>query len=125
MARWHLDELRDALEHKGWRVVAELPGDDYRVSATWELQRSGDPRSLLIDFSGLDDLNVLPLDESYACSLRGTGCSLQFTRRGENGSAKRTRWHDELKAFVDSFNTEDSHQRHEIKEINRVTKYKF
>lgn len=109
MARWHLDELRDALERKGWRVVAELPGDDYRVSATWELQRSGDPRSLLIDFDGLDDLNVLPLDESYACRVRGTDCSLYFGRRGETGSAKRTHWRDELKAFVESFNTEESH----------------
>ena len=36
MARWHLDELRSALERKGWRVVAQLPGDDYRVAATWD-----------------------------------------------------------------------------------------
>ena len=104
MARWHLDELRSALERKGWRVIAELPGDDYRVSATWELRRSGDPRSLLIDFDGFDDMNCLPLDESYACQVRDTDHSLSFSRRGETGSAARARWHDTLISFVDSFN---------------------
>ncbi len=104
MARWHLDELRNALERKGWRVVAELPGDDYRVSATWELRRSGDPRSLLIDFDGFDDMNCLPLDESYACQARGTDHSLSFSRRGETGSAARARWSDALSSFVDSLN---------------------
>ena len=104
MATWHLEELRNALERKGWRVVAELPGDDYRVSATWELQRSGDPRSLVIDFDGLDDMKTLPLDESYACSVRGTDHSLSFSRRGETGSDARARWRDQLSAFVESFN---------------------
>lgn len=102
MARWHLDELRRALEGKGWRVVAELPGDDRKVSGTWELQRSRDPRSLLIDFAGLDDLNVLPLEKSYACQARGTNHSLYFSRRGETGSAARSRWHDDLKSFVET-----------------------
>lgn len=104
MARWHLDELRSTLERKGWRVVNELPGDEYRISGTWELQRSSDPRSLFIDFDGLDDLNTLPLDESYACRVRGTDHSLYFGRRGETGSTARTRWRDELSSFVNSFN---------------------
>lgn len=102
MARWHLDELRTVLERKGWRVVAELPGDDYRVSATWELRRSGEPDPLLIDFEGLDDLKVLPVDESYACRVRGTDHSLYFSRRGETGSTARARWRDELESFVRS-----------------------
>ena len=104
MARWHLDELRNALERNGWRVVAELAGDDYKVSATWELRRSGDPRSVLIDFNGLDDLNVLPLDESYACRARDSDHSLYFSRRGETGSAARVRWRDDLKSFVENLN---------------------
>jgi hypothetical protein len=31
MANWHLDELKMALEKRGWRI-AECPGDDHRIS---------------------------------------------------------------------------------------------
>ena len=102
MAAWHLDELRAALEKRGWRVTAELPGDDYKISGTWELRRSGDERSLLLDFEGLDDMRTLPLTESYACQVRGTKQSIYFGRRGENGSSVRERWKSELAAFVRS-----------------------
>jgi hypothetical protein len=101
MAQWHLDELRGALERRGWRVTAELPGDDYKISGTWELRRSGDPRVLLIDFDGLDDMRVLPLHQSYACRTRSTEHSLYFRRRGESGSPPRARWRKELSAFVE------------------------
>jgi hypothetical protein len=102
MAQWHLDELRGALERKGWRVVAEHPGDDYKVSGTWELHRSRDSRVVLIDFEGLDDLHALPIDESYACSMRGSKHSLYFRRRGESGSSARARWRGELQSFVEA-----------------------
>lgn len=103
MATWHLTELRAALEKHGWLLVAELPGDDYAISGTWELQRSGDPRTLHLDFEGLDDMRTLPLAESYACRVRGTGHSLYFRRRGTTGSKQRARWADELESFVDRF----------------------
>lgn len=102
MAQWHLDELRTALEWEGWRVTAELPGNDYDISGTWELRRSGDPRVLLIDFEGMDDKRVLPLRESYACRTRITGQSLHFRRRGDSGSRARARWHGELIAFIEA-----------------------
>lgn len=102
MADWHLDELRNALERKGWRVVSELPGDDYAISASWEIQRSGDSRKPVIDFSGLDDMQTLPLEQSYGCEVRDTDVSLHFTRRGETGSDARARWHNELNTFVES-----------------------
>ncbi len=104
MAVWHLDELRSALERKGWRVVTELPGDDYSISAGWEIQRSGDPRKPVIEFCGFDDMQCLPLDQSYACQIRDTKVSLSFSRRGETGSPARTRWRSELNSFVESIN---------------------
>jgi hypothetical protein len=100
MAAWHLDELRTALEKRGWRITAELPGDDYKISGTWELRRGGDTRTLLLDFEGLDDIRTLPLAESYACQLRGTSQSIYFSRRGEGGSSARERWQSELASFV-------------------------
>jgi len=94
MAIWHLDELTDALERRGWRCV-QLAGDGYRISATWELKRAGDDRVLHVDFDGLDDMRTLPLAESYGCSVRETGRVLYFRRQ-------RTRelWFSELREFV-------------------------
>lgn len=100
MAKWHLDELRNALERRGWRYEGELPGDDYRISATWRFGRSGRDTFLLIDFEGLDDLRTLPITESYACHVRGSQHALYFRRRGHRGSRSRDHWLQELAAFV-------------------------
>ena len=100
MAKWHLDELRAALEQRGWRLKSELPGDDHRVSGSWALRRSGEARELVIDFEGLDESRVLPMTESYACAVRGSKQSLYFGRHGETGSSARERWRNELAKFV-------------------------
>ena len=100
MADWHLRELRASLEKRGWRVAAELPGDDRAISGSWEMKRAGDTRDLMIDFEGLDEKRVLPMPESYACRARGTSHTLYFSRRGEGGSKARKRWNSELAAFV-------------------------
>ena len=100
MAQWHLDQLREALERKGWRLQSELPGDDYRISGSWAMERSGSSGAMVIDFEGLEDMKTLPMAESYACSVRGTRHTLYFRRRGETGSTARERWSDELQMFV-------------------------
>jgi hypothetical protein len=102
MAQWHLDELRAALERRGWRFAEELPGNDYDISASWRLVRSGTPPEVVIDFEGLDDLNTLPISESYACRARGSDHSLYFGRRGETGTSTRERWKSELGSFVEA-----------------------
>jgi len=100
MAQWHLDELRAAFEHRGWRIADELPGDDRGVSASWRFVRSGSPPEIIVDFEGVDDLKTLPITESYACRLRDTLHSLYFRRRGTNDVAARERWQRELASFV-------------------------
>jgi hypothetical protein len=97
MADWHLQAIRSALEARGW-VIVEQPGDDYRISGTWELRRPRDERVLRIDFEGLDDMRTLPLDQSYGCQVRGTegtppGLYLRRARAKEL-------WNAELAAFV-------------------------
>jgi hypothetical protein len=100
MAEGHLRELREALSRKGWRVVAEYPGDDYRVSGSWEIQRSTRAAPILIDFSGLDDMVCLPMPESYGCAIRGrTDLALYF------GKGRRSRWESDLRVFVESLDT--------------------
>ena len=100
MAEWHLSDLRTRLKRRGWDVDAELPGDDHAVSATWRLRRPGDANTPLIDFDGLDENGVLPLDRSYGCRVRGKKQELYFTRRGEGDSAARLRWEKALDTFV-------------------------
>jgi hypothetical protein len=100
MANWHLDELENALAHRGWQIVARLPGDDYRVSATWQIERGNDARSVLIDFDGLDDLKTLPIERSYACRQRGHRNSLYFGR-------KSAHWTNELARFVIALESAD------------------
>jgi hypothetical protein len=97
----HLRALEEALSGRGWRVVATYPGDDYRISASWELRRSGREGSLLVDFDGMgpDGDVCLPVEESYGCRVRGCpGVSLYFRRVNRS----RQLWEQELADFVRS-----------------------
>jgi hypothetical protein len=101
MAQRHLDELQAALSKHGWRLEEVLLGDDHSISGSWALVRNPNRYGrVVLDFDGMDELKVLPLVKSYACTLRGTGQSLYFRRRGLNGSAARQRWQRELEEFV-------------------------
>lgn len=105
MAEWHLNELRNAIERSGWRFVAEHPSEDLYVSASWEFKRSDKEPVLWIDFGGIDDLQTLPIEESYGCHIRNRGTpGLYFRRRGSGDTTKREIWLTELKAFVASLN---------------------
>lgn len=101
MSKPHLRALEEALLHKGWRVIAVHPGDDYRISATWEIQRSSSQPRQFIDFDGMDDMVCLPLEESYGCHIRGRAAmdkavSLYFRRPNKS----RELWEQDLEAFV-------------------------
>ncbi len=72
-----------------------MPGDDYKIAATWELRRGNDTRVLHIDFDGLDDMRTLPIEQSYACRIRGSNTSLLFRKN-------RNIWDAELTSFVAS-----------------------
>ena len=98
MAEWHLRDLRNSLEHRGWQLVAEEEGDDLRVSGTWLMSREVEIR---IDFDGFDERGCFPIERSYACSVRGSGLCLYFRRYGAD-SAAHARWKRELSAFVNS-----------------------
>jgi hypothetical protein len=107
MSKPHLRALQDALVHKGWRIVAVHPGDDYRISGTWEIQRRSSQPGLLLDFQGMgpDGDYCLPLEKSYGCQVRGRpGASLYFRKM------KRSRklWEEELAAFVQALDNQGS-----------------
>jgi hypothetical protein len=99
MSTPHLNALENALARRGWQAVAVHPGDDYRISATWELIR-GDA-SLLIDFDGMGPEGdyCLQLAESYGCHLRGHPLQGLYFRRVNRS---RELWEKELAEFVQS-----------------------
>jgi hypothetical protein len=93
----HLHELRASLERNGWQVVAVCPGNDYDISATWEIQRSASESRLMIDFEGLDDMACLPIEASYGCHIRGFEKASLYFRRIQRS---RQLWEDELANFI-------------------------
>jgi len=82
--------------------MAEHPGDDYRVSATWEISRSTKEPTIFIDFQGLDDMVTLPLEKSYGCRIRGKDWppGLYFGGKGERNSARQKNWRRDLQEFI-------------------------
>ncbi len=66
----HLQELRSALEGKGWRLLRQDEGDGYRISAVWRIQRSTRMEPIELFFEGLNDLHVLPIQKAYACAVK-------------------------------------------------------
>lgn len=92
MAQWHLDDLRAALIDSGWEVQAELPGDDHAISGSWKIRLPEESITTHLDFEGLDEKEVLPMERSYGCRLRNTDLSLYFSRRGVPRSRARERW---------------------------------
>ena len=94
MATWHLDELRAALEKRGWRVVVRVE------HGAWELDRAGDPRQVVLDLEGFDPMRVHPISDCRGCRVRGAPHALAFRTPGQRGAAARARWRRELAAFV-------------------------
>lgn len=105
MSTPHLDALENELTSKGWRIIARHPGDDYRVAATWEIQRSSFEPSVFIDFDGMDLSGdfCLPLGEAYSCHVKGDETKDLYFRRVNRS---KDLWTSELKAFVQSLQVE-------------------
>ncbi len=95
MSKPHLQAREKARARGGWRLANVLPGDDYRVSASWDMCRG--ESCVLIDFDGLQEDGVcLPLEESYGCQVRGRPAALYFRRFRRS----RELWGWELADFV-------------------------
>jgi hypothetical protein len=93
MSTWHLKSLRNSLTQKGWKIVAEHPGNEYDISGSWEIRRGA---ILLIDFGGMDKSGAacLPISRSYCCRLRGrANCGVYFGK-------SRKKWASHLKQFI-------------------------
>ena len=70
MSQVHLDDLRNTLESKSWRIAEELPGDDYGITATWLIRRPDGSHPVHIDFECVPDLEAKPIEQAIACYVR-------------------------------------------------------
>ncbi|WP_282605186.1 hypothetical protein [Pelagibius sp. Alg239-R121] len=101
MSEQHLKDLRNALERGHWRVVEELPGDDYRICAVWIIARPDGSNRLALNFDGLDDLRRLPIEESYGCDLAESyKVSLYFARISRSWKPSLAEFIKQLNAFA-------------------------
>lgn len=101
MAQWHLYELQQALEGRGWRIIEKKPGNDYDISQSWIIERRREDSRHQIDFSGQDDMQTLPVEKSYACKIANlTGAELYFGRKGHKSSDSRKKWQHDLEDFL-------------------------
>ena len=101
MSETHLNALRNALESNRWIVVSELDGDDYSISAIWVVSRPDGSTVRQIEFDGLDDMKVLPIEESYGCRIREyPSISLYFARINRSWNGLLSEFIEELNASV-------------------------
>jgi hypothetical protein len=101
MSKHHLQALENSLSRRGWCLIAVHPGDEYRISATWEIQRSSHSPKLFIDFDGFGPEGdvCLPIEECYGCHLRGRESIGLYFRRVNRSSRI---WEQELTNFVEA-----------------------
>jgi hypothetical protein len=94
----HLDAPKKALESSSWVIESETDGDEYDLSGVWRIARPNDEHAMHIEFEGLDDLDVLPMERSYGCRIREQpDISLYFSRIGRS-------WGDNLEQFIQELN---------------------
>src|SRR5690349_4216608 len=114
MGYWHFDDLRNALEAKGWRIVAEH-GAEAATPGSWEIQRSTLQTPLFIDFEsgwGPDGLTLITLPQSYGCHVRDhRELSLYFSKQHKWHDRKK--WKEDLCEFMTSLDAMDVERRSE------------
>jgi hypothetical protein len=92
--QYHLYDIKAALNRNHWEVVSELPGNDYEVSAVWQIARPNGSNLLHIEFQGLDDMKTLPIDRAYGIKIReAPDIGVYFSRPSRS-------WITELEQFI-------------------------
>ena len=99
MSETHLNDLRNEIENNHWVVSSELDGNDYNVSGIWVIERPDKSIKLHIEFEGLDETGVLPLNKSYGCKIQEhPELSVYFSRKNRS-------WPEELSEFINKLKT--------------------
>ena len=101
MSETHLNDLRNEIEKCHWVISSELEGNDYDISGIWVIERPDKTQKLHLEFEGLDEMGVLPLNKSYGCKIQeNPEVAIYFSRKNRT-------WPEELNEFS-----------HKLKKIN-------
>jgi hypothetical protein len=103
MATWHINEIKRMLEDSEMMISSKLDGNDYDVSETWVICTK-EGKQYFLDFEGLDDEDVLPLEKSYGLKIRGDSSpGLYIPKRKPRDSRPRSEktWSKDLHKFIE------------------------
>ncbi len=99
MSEITLKQLRNTLERNHWKVLEELPGDDYKFSGFWTISRPDNSSQLTIAFNGLDDMETYPMVKAYGFEL------VEYPEIGAYmGKHTSKSWPKELQDFMVNLN---------------------
>lgn len=92
----YIKDLKNQLYLHNWTILEELDGNNLDISGYWKIQHLYNPaKSILLAFEGMGDLEVLPLEQSYACFLVDhKEVSLYFCKNNPK------KWKKDLNQFV-------------------------
>ena len=94
MSETHLTDIRNVLEQNRWIVAEEQDGNDYDISGTWMICRPDGSQKFHLEFEGLDELGVLPINKAYACCVRENKEICAYFAKPSRS------WPDELDSFI-------------------------
>ncbi|WP_144395665.1 hypothetical protein [Pleionea sediminis] len=99
MSEITLKQLRNTLERNHWKILDELPGDDYKYSGFWKIARPDNSSSLTIAFNGLDDMQTYPMEKAYGFELVEDSSVSAYMGKHTTKS-----WPEELQKFIEQLN---------------------
>ena len=83
--KYHIEDLRDQLHNHNWIVLKESEGNDLDISEYWTIRHRYQPnKTCTLAFEGMDDLEVLPIEKSYACFSLYFSKSIKLWKRDLN-----------------------------------------
>lgn len=95
MSTQHLRDLKAALQRSHWCIVEELPGNDSNISAVWRIARPDGSHMFHLEFGGVDELEVRPIEKAYGITVReAPAIRAYFARAGRT-------WPSELEQLIE------------------------
>lgn len=94
--RFHIDDLEIALYHNHWRILERIKGNERDVSEYWLMTHLYFlDKTITLVFEGLDDCQVLLVEQSYACHvLENKKIDLYFSKHNKDN------WQKSLMTFI-------------------------
>lgn len=94
--QFHINDLETSLYHNQWQILERQVSNEFDISEIWVISHLYYPNhTLAIVFEGLGDLEVLPIEQSYACYiLENKAIELYFSKHNKN------QWKQSLMLFI-------------------------